>query len=261
MLNIITNVSKIFKFKSKNNYSKYLSSNKNIIKMDSNRRNTNKRKERSQGSRSRSISRSVSRNKSKSKKEKLTEKDKYGMKKNTEQYQSYEEYFNYQRFKEQDDDFYEQIMKIPGLRIVETEMNENEFAYARYVIEQPEALSHIPDCDPSIIMAPSLFLQPELIAYQYDVHQEYYGMYSNQLRENPNIIINAVYNVNNIPNNLNLPFRSAQVFTLHLINRLHSDFNPPNFNNIPRGTLLGEFSIRYRARGGHLILGPTPYFR
>ena len=78
--------------------------------------------------------------------------------------------------------------------------------------------------------------------------------------EAKNIVVPVIYRPRN-PVNLMIQFRSALAASLHEIRRLQGNNNPQAFNDIPKGTELGEITITYGGGRHQLILGPLSYYR
>jgi hypothetical protein len=231
--------------------------------MESNKRNTKKRTGRSQTSRSRSKSRSESRNKSKNRKGKLLKTKTYQLKKIEEE--SNEEFFAYKKFDKLDAMCYQELKKIPGLDETHSLIDETHALCAKLVPQNLEAFitaTKILESNPLVKVFPDFSLHPSIRIYQLKVHKEYSRLDKNYIKQYPDHFIPDELQLN-YPNPmyLSFPFKSSLVASIYELERFKSDFNPPEFNQIPRGTLLGYMNIIYAGAKHQIILGPIPYHR
>ncbi len=90
---------------------------------------------------------------------------------------------------------------------------------------------------------------------------EYSNLFSTYLKTYPNHAVPRMLPMRYAKSGHTVNFRSALVFSLHMIARLQSNLNLPQFNGIARGTLLRTVTICYRYADGNLYIGQYRYYR
>ena len=180
--------------------------------------------------------------------------------------ESLEDNLNLKSFKKLNKAAIDELSKIPGL--VKTTANfkdEHGVEMTTIVPLNYKAFltaTEILDAEPIILIIPSIILDAPLRKHQFNVHRRYSDLTSTFLKANPAVIVPEVYIAGGLnPVNLLTAFRSALVASLHEILRFQGNNNPAIFNDIPKGTILGEMTIYYGGKGHQLQLGPLAYIR
>jgi hypothetical protein len=113
-----------------------------------------------------------------------------------------------------------------------------------------------------VYIFPEPIFNPSVRIYQLNVHKEYSRLDKNYIKRNPDHFIPDELQVRYpLISYLSFPFKSSLVASIYELDRFKSDYNPPEFNKIPRGTLLGSMTITYAGAKHQIILGPIPYYR